>query len=344
MKIVIVSPYKPPQFGLEIFYYNAFVSLGHEVKMLGFFDDSDANKILVERIYDKISKYKQSGNIPYMYSKKLSEQLKKENPDVIIFGRCEKMSSQFLSDVKSISKAIIVNIYPDHPFMIPGGKSAYYLKDTLSLYDCVFTFSPSLIPVFYQLGAKNVQWLPFGYCDKMGYRDITSHQTKDLAYFGVWGPFQEQILKNLAPLDLNIYGANWHKSKDKQMTKCWKKGEGMGVEMFNQIADTKITVNMVRAEHGSFHTMKTFEIPAAGGFTITNYSDEQVHFFKPDTEAVYFNTEEEMVDKVRFYQNNETLRNQIRVKAHDKVKIHTYKDRAAHLIEFFKSGNYNNNY
>ena len=344
MKIIIVSPYKTPQFGLEVFYYNAFVSLGHEVKMLGFFDERDKNSIFVERVYDKINKYNPSGNKPYLYSEKLAEQLKKENPDVIIFTRCEKMSSQFLSDIKSQLEAILINIYPDHPFAIPGGKSAYYLKDTLSLYDCVFTLSPSLIPVFYQLGAKNVQWLPFGYCDKMGYRDIKSHQPKDLAYFGVWGPFQEQILKNLAPFGLNIYGANWHKSTDKQMTQCWKKGEGMGVEMFNEITDTKIIVNMVRAEHGCFHTMKTFEIPAAGGFAITNYSDEQAYFFKPDIEAVYFNTQEEMVDKVRFYQKNEILRNQIRIKAHEKVKPHTYKDRAARLEAFFKSGRYNSDY
>lgn len=344
MKIVIVSPYTVPRFGLEVFYQNAFVSLGHSVKMLGFFDEKDANKLLAERVYNKIGSYNQSGNKPYISSKKLLGQLKKEQPDVIIFTRCEKMTPEFLSDIKNTLKAILVNIYPDHPFAIPGGKSAYHLKDTLSLYDCVFTFSPSLIPVFYQLGAKKVQWLPFAYCDKMGFRDLTPHPSKDLAYFGVWGPFQEQILKNLAPLGLNIYGANWLNSKDKQILKCWKKGEGMGTEMFNEIADTKIIVNMVRAEHGCFHTMKTFEIPAAGGFSITNYSDEQAYFFKPDKEAVYFNTEEEMVDKVRFYQNNETLRNQIRVKAHDKVKSHTYKERAAHLIEFFVEGTYNSNY
>ena len=344
MKVVIVSPYTVPQFGLEVFYHNAFVSLGHSVKMLGFFDENDGNKLLAERVYNKIGSYNPSGIKPYISSKKLLEQLKKENPDVIIFGRCERMASQFLSDVKSTLKAILVNIYPDHPFMIPSGKSAYHLRDTLSLYDCVFTMSPSLTPVFYQLGAKNVQWLPFAYCDEMEYRDLTTNPSKDLAYFGVWGPFQEQVLKNLASLGLNIYGANWQKSKDKQITQCWKKGEGMGIEMINEIADTKLIVNMVRAEHGCFHTMKTFEIPAAGGFSITNYSDEQAYFFKPDKEAVYFNTEEEMLDKVQFYQNNEALRNQIRVKAHDKVKIHTYKERAARLIEFFKSGNYNNNY
>ena len=41
--------------------------------------------------------------------------------------------------------------------------------------------------------------------------------------------------------------------------------------------------------------MKTFEIPACGGFMLTNRTDEQLEFFAEDEGAAYYSTAAELL-------------------------------------------------
>lgn len=336
MKIVLVSPKKSVQFGLEVFYKNALEKLGHEVFLLGLIDYS--NRIIKEkeRIYSRLGKMKRYGNAPYFHSQDLADNVKKIQPDLTIVFKCEAMSPALLSSIKDNTGTTLWNIYPDHPFAIPG-VGAVQLAPLLSLYDCVFTFSRSLFPVFYQIGAKEVQWLPFGYGENQ-FRPIQQNPGIPLSYFGAWGPIQERLLMELDESELSIFGPNWSKVKYGKVRKAWKENQGMGTSMTDMITDTQIVFNIVRAEHGAFHTMKTFEIPAAGGFLLSNYSAEQELFFEAEQEIVFFNTIEEAKDKISYYKKHPELRNKIRKAAQERVRIHTYEQRAIQLMSYLDKG------
>ena len=229
-----------------------------------------------------------------------------------------------------------MNIYPDNPFVIPGN-SAMQMDESLRCYSTVFTFSKSLVPVFYQLGAKHVEWLPFGF-------DPATHSPApptsgelppfDVAYLGAWGPIQERWLSPLVELGLRIFGPGWHHlASSSPLRACWEKGAGMGRHMASAISGAKITVNLTRAEHGCGHSMKTFEIPACGGFMLTNRTDEQMQFFADEKECVYFDTIDEMFVKAKYYVENADQRERIRLAGIKAVRGHAYENRAIALLK-----------
>src|SRR5690606_8820615 len=51
------------------------------------------------------------------------------------------------------------------------------------------------------------------------------------------------------------------------------------------------------------HTTRTFEIPACGTALITERNSETSSFFT-EKEAIFYNTPEEMITKIKYYQNN----------------------------------------
>lgn len=336
MKIALISPNKGVKFGLEVFYKDAFEKLGHEIHLLGMIDYSNRIVKEKERIYSRIGKMKRYGNAPYFQSQNLADSIKKIQPELTIVFKCESMSPQLLSHIKDNTSVALWNIYPDHPFAIPG-PGAVLLAPLLSLYDCVFTFSPTLLPVFYQIGAKEVQWLPFGYGENQ-LRPINPNPSIPLAYFGAWGPIQERLLFELDEPELSIFGPNWAKTKYSNVRKAWKENEGMGTKMTDMITDTQIIFNLVRAEHGAFHTMKTFEIPAGGGFLLSNYSPEQEMFFEAEKEMIFYNTIEEAKDKIAYYKKHPELRNKIRKAAQKRAKVHTYTNRAKQIMSYLEKG------
>jgi spore maturation protein CgeB len=80
--------------------------------------------------------------------------------------------------------------------------------------------------------------------------------------------------------------------------------------------------------------MRTFEVPACGGFMLAERTQEHLEIFKEDEEIVCFSTVEELVDKVRYYSNNDRARQTIAKAGYERVlnDHHTYRDR---LIEIF---------
>lgn len=57
--------------------------------------------------------------------------------------------------------------------------------------------------------------------------------------------------------------------------------------------------------------MRTFEIPACGGFLLAERTPTHLELFEEGKEAEFFSTVEECADKSRFYTRNEPARSKI---------------------------------
>jgi len=258
--------------------------------------------------------------------------------DLILVVKCTNLSAKVLQDLHH-SGAALIQINTDHPFMDPGLKNSVYLS-SLKEYDLVVTFAHLLIPVYYQMGAKRVCRLPFAY-------DPDIHKPTDLndlerkifespvSYLGAWGFFQQQWLGPLVPYGLKIFGGLWHNLPHGHILRpCINLYRGWGEEMSKVCAGSQIIVNLMRAEHSCAHSMKTFEIPASGGFMLTNRTEEQKEFFQEDLDAVYFDTQEEMIERAKYYLNNPNEREKIRLAGLKVAQPHTYEARAQQLLSF----------
>jgi len=79
-----------------------------------------------------------------------------------------------------------------------------------------------------------------------------------------------------------------------------------------------------------FIRLREFEIPMCGGVHLVNRFPELLEYFEEDKEMLFFDTREELVDKVRFYLSPERDRTRqlIREKARERaVHEHTWMHR-----------------
>jgi spore maturation protein CgeB len=340
LKILILTENKPSYYSLESFYLNAFSKIKDIEAEIIYLNEKEGFYLRlnqkIQREYYRIIDKSRPANFN---SDKLLEVIKRKNPDVIITAKLDILSESFLSKLKSACK-ILLNINPDHPYVIHKN-NIDVLLNTLKYYDAVFTFGKGIIPVYYQLGAKEVYWLPFAYDPEIHFVNKTSGYIYDCSYFGSWAKIQELYISMLIDENykVGVFGPRWYKSKNKIIVNSWIKDAGMGKEISMEVSRSRIVFNLIRAEHGCYHSMKTFELPACGAFVITNRSKEQLEFF-PETAVCYFDTKEELIEKVKFYINKDDLRNKFIKLSLDFVKNHTYDARATNLVNFINTGKY----
>ncbi len=82
--------------------------------------------------------------------------------------------------------------------------------------------------------------------------------------------------------------------------------------------------------------LRSFEIPAAGGLQFCAYNAELAGYFKEDKEAIYYRSDEEMIDKARFYLDpkRELLRSNMKRAARERAQNeHTWFCRFQRIFE-----------
>ncbi len=319
--------------GLGYHYAQAFAELGHEVLFHGL-EDIPWLTLWGRATY----RVKQLKLFSWFTAARQREQLVKAavdfRPDVAMFMGAAGWDAASLRRVKRLCKGRVVVLATDDPRVVPGLKSLAWLE-SLAEFDIVFVPAEAAIPTFYQLGAKRVATYGFSYNPKFHFPRAASGPYSDVAYLGSWGPLQEMWLDRIAAeFPLRIYGWGWqHASRKSRARACWARGEGLESEMNAAISSSKIIFNMARAEHGAAYSAKTLEIPACGGFMLTNWTREQAELFEDGKECVFYNTMDDMLDKVRYYLQNGAEREEIRQAGMQAAAPYTYKNSATFLLK-----------
>jgi len=88
-------------------------------------------------------------------------------------------------------------------------------------------------------------------------------------------------------------------------------GEVYGDDYAKALTGAKISLGFLRKVCPDQHTTRTFEIPACGSMLLSDRTEECMGFFAEGKEAEYFDTPDELVDKVKFFTTHEEARTRI---------------------------------
>lgn len=89
--------------------------------------------------------------------------------------------------------------------------------------------------------------------------------------------------------------------------------------------ESKINLNFTIRNIRSGIPLRVWDILAAGGFCITNFQPELVLYFKNGEDIVWFEDEDDLVQKVRYYLRHEEERKKIALNGQKKVRqLHNY--------------------
>lgn len=343
MKILVVSPYKH-KIGLASFYFNAFKEIGIETEFFALRDQATWESYFEKIVSHLSARILSIKKIIYKQSfTNLLNRINKFNPDLIFVVQGDDLATEVLKEVKKNFKSKIFLYYSDNPW-ISTARFHSYLWNNLPLFDCVFIFTKHLIPHLYFRGANKVEYLPFGFDpsihkEKSAPSELVSLFTSPVSYVGTWNPYIESWLKELIPFGLKIWGNSWERS-DTDIYNIWKAsgktGHGQGEEVSFVAAHSDIIVNFIRSEHQAGQSMKTFELPACGGFVLSTRTDEQISFFKEKIHMDYFFTLEELKNKLRYYLSNKEDVIEIKKNMKEIIQNHTYLNRAKTIIDLIK--------
>ena len=99
--------------------------------------------------------------------------------------------------------------------------------------------------------------------------------------------------------------------------------------------ESKININISARSILSGLPLRIIEVMGAGGFMISNYQAEMQEYFVNDKDIVWFDSQEEMLDKIGFYLENDSDREAIRQRGEQRVRqLFTYDRLLDELLNY----------
>lgn len=268
-----------------------------------------------------------------------------EPPDMALIVKGILFFPETLQTIKRLTGAVLCDWHNDDYFS-PSVSSEYALA-CIPIYDYIFTSEKFNIPELKARGAKRVEYLSFGYDPELHRPGELSageysRYCSDVVFIGSWRQVRAEILEALVDngfkYKLVIWGTGWEKLKSSSPLRPYARFDVVyGENMPKAIWGSKICLAFVTRfdTGGTIHTMRTFEIPACGGFMLAERASGEYHeFFKEGTEMACFDGAQELKEKIEYYVNNEEQRIRIAKAGHRRLleNKYSYQDRVSEII------------
>lgn len=193
------------------------------------------------------------------------------------------------------------------------GHSLWY-RFGLCYYDFVFTTKTYNLLELKLFGAKNTRLFLDSY-DEKTHRPIHLTKTEEERFscdVGAIGAFEEERAESLLYLaehgiKVVVWGNGWGRWANRHPNLIIKNEFLFGEDYSKAICATKINLNFLRKANRDEVTSRSIEIPACGGFMLGERTRRHLEFFEEGKEAEFFDSNEEMLKKVKYYlEKNET--------------------------------------
>jgi len=261
-------------------------------------------------------------------------------PDLILVCKGAFLLPDTLKRAKEKTGAVLVNYATDDPFN--RRVSTPYLLESIPLYDLYACTKRAIISDVERAGCARAVHVPFGYKPEVHFKEEPQNErererfAQDVVFIGGCDrdrvPFFRELIRALPNLRLALYGGYWNRWP--LFRKYWR-GFAVGRDFRLALSGAKIAINLVRRANRDDHVMRTFEIPACGGVLLNERTHFHLETFRENVEALYFESPEEMVSKVRVLLDDQPLRERLRMAAYNTVRSisATYCDRLRTLLD-----------
>lgn len=220
-----------------------------------------------------------------------------------------------LQHLKKLTGAQAVHYTPDS--QIVSQRSRHFMA-SIPLYDALVTTKEWEVDAYKEAGARRVILTYQGYDSRFFPRQARESERavfdSDVCFIGHTQPHYAERLKALSSLSirLRIWGDAWPAYAE---THAWAKdivGRGLWGESYPvALACAKIGLGLLGKHIPETSTTRTFEIPAMGTFLLAERTALHQQLFDEGKEAEFFSSDEEMIEKTRFYLRHDVAREQI---------------------------------
>ena len=285
----------------------------------------------------QLQRHLQRGSIVDQINDLVTCQARQFRPDVVWAEKQEFLRVETIEELRRLGTRT-VHFTPD-PYFSLEWKRTRLMDDAMRAFDCL-VYCKSYEREQYQALGRPVVYMPLGYCDEV-HRPLASDDGRwkcTVGFLGGWEPRRERLLHAVAAagINLKIWGGYWEflsdgkwtlrrqiilrqlagKEKfrfrrDEHLSRAHQGGEVYADDYARALTGSGIGLGFLRKVCPDQHTTRTFEIPACGSMLLADRTEEHQEFFEEGKEAEFFDSVDEMIDKLKFYTCNESARKRV---------------------------------
>ncbi len=332
----------------EVAVANAFVTLGHHVHVF-YWQPYFQSKNRLVRLWQRAQNKFIYGPTIARLNADLIKAVVEFNPAFVFIYRGTHVYPHTLDEIKKKHPSCIICGYNnDDPFA--EGHPPWLWRNFLrciSKYDLVFAYRHHNLDDFLRVGAKRVELLRSWYIPELNHPIGLSGEDEasygcDVVFIGHYEndgrlEFLEEIVRNGFKLRLYGPGYEWDSLLNKSVTLrhlapvhlVWND------EYNKALAGGAIALCFLSKLNRDTYTRRCFEIPATGTLLLSEYSGDLATLYRAGEEADFFKTKEEMIQKIKLYSSNKTLRSSVALNGRQRVVVdgHDIVSRMKYVLE-----------
>lgn len=339
MKVLVAGDWHSDLHETEV--CNSLKRLGHEVLEFKWFHyfKFDVSKpcsfgALVKRIQNKFV----AGPLIEKINRDFLAQVLKQKPDVIFVYRGTHLKEATLRSIRrSLPDCKLIGYNNDDPF---SPKQPRYLwrhfMACVPIYDLMLAYRHANLGDFRSAGAKQVDLMRSWYVPDRSYPIELAEADKklyecDVVFIGHYESDQrleylEAIVKKGYSLRLFGPAKYWQKPLEhSSVLKHLAPTRMVWGEDYNKaLCGAKIALCFFSKLNRDTYTRRCFEIPATQTLMLSEYSDDLATLYEKGVEADFFSSQEEFLERIDFYINNNDVRARVAERGYSKVSSAGY--------------------
>jgi spore maturation protein CgeB len=238
-------------------------------------------------------------------------------PDLLWIEKANTILPSLYQKIKLNFPKLKLVYYSEDDIYIPNNRSQY-LKNSLPIFDIVYTTKPRNLKELPTIGAKKVVCIYQAY-DRDFHKplSLTLEERElwgaDVGFVGFFESDRAEQMLFLAQqgIKVRVWGFNWQAWQNKHPNLLIEARPVHNDDFVKVINATRINLNFLRKVNRDRHTSRSLEIPACQGFMLAERTDEHLQLFIEGEEPEFFDSSEELLKKVQYYLAHETERESI---------------------------------
>ncbi|MFC1812274.1 glycosyltransferase [Thermodesulfobacteriota bacterium] len=240
-------------------------------------------------------------------NRKIIDAVSQKRYDIVWIDKGLTIRPKTLDFIRNRQPQTVILSFSVDDMINPDNQSRYYLK-SVPRYDLhVTTKTPNVLELK-DMGAKHLFYIENGY-DLHVHRpvEITEEDQKkygaDVGFVGGYEKARAESLLRLAEagISIRVWGNRWYMLKNRPTILRIEDRPVFGDEYAKVLCATKINLAFLRKINRDQQTTRSIEIPACGAFMLAERTKEHQKLFKENEEAVFFETDEELIEKIRHF-------------------------------------------
>jgi spore maturation protein CgeB len=317
--------------------YKAFIALGHETFRFSWYQyfipvgSGFASKLpgLVAKVQNKLI----AGPLVARLNADFVETALHIRPNAIFVYRGTHITGESLRKVKeSLPATVLVGYNNDDPLAEGHFRLLWrHFLAAIPRYDLMLAYRLHNIGDFRRAGAQHVELLRSWFVPERNRPvDLTPEERKrfgcDVVFVGHYeADGRVEILEAIAAAGYKMRlfgpGYDWDPvlKKSKILHSLLPIKLVWGDEYNKALCGAKIALCFLSKLNRDTYTRRCFEIPATGTFLMSEYTEDLTSLYEEDTEAVFFKSKGELIEKLRRYLVDDGLREMVAKAGYERV-------------------------